>query len=175
LQTVKKGRPLVLIVDDDSWMRRVLKEVLCVEGFLVAEAAGMADAVRILQAVKPTAVILDLALPGKMSGLDLLWTCSRISTTRGVPVFVVSAYAELLPRDAFACAAGVLQKPVDLDQLVTALKQLVVNSSGARVFDSQADATLVHLRRRVWVDMAAFRTNAHARVGQLWPPRVTRL
>jgi len=62
----------VLTVDDDAWMRRALKEVLSVEGFLVAEAARIADAVRILQAVKPGAVILDLALPERTSGPDLL-------------------------------------------------------------------------------------------------------
>jgi hypothetical protein len=86
-------------------------------------------------------VILDPALPGNTSGLELLWTCNRMSTTRDVPVIVVSAYAELLPQDASACAAGVLQKPGDLDELVTALKQLLVNSSDARVFESPADAT----------------------------------
>jgi CheY-like chemotaxis protein len=117
-----RRRHFVLIVEDDQWMRSVLKEVLAVEGFRVADAPNAHTALRILDAIQPSAIVLDLALPG-VSGLELLWR-----TTKGrhcdIPVVVVSAYAELLPDEALANAACVLQKPIDLDDLIAVLGRL---------------------------------------------------
>jgi len=164
---VKQGRPLVLIVDDDRWMRQVLKEVLSVEDFLVAEASRITDAVRILKAIKPNAVVLDLALPGDSSGLDLLWTCNDTSVAHDVPVIVVSAYADLLPQEAFARAVRALQKPVDLDELVCVLKAVVSTRSSGRSTDHEDGRPQADVHRRDWLDAAAT-MSVDTRLGDLW-------
>ena len=46
-------RPLVLVLDDDQWMRHLLKEVLALEGFLVAESANASHAERLLHTCVP--------------------------------------------------------------------------------------------------------------------------
>ena len=158
----------MLIVDDDWWMRQVLREVLSVEDFLVAEATRITDAVRILKAIKPNAVALDLAPPGDSSGLDLLWTCNDTSVAHDVPVIVVSAYADLLPQEAFARAVRALQKPVDLDELVSALKAVVITRSSAGSTDHEAGRLQAHAHRRDWLDAAAT-ISVDTRLGDLWP------
>jgi two-component system, OmpR family, phosphate regulon response regulator OmpR len=125
---IERQPPLILVVEDDDCMRQVLSKLLLDEGFRVAEAARSADAFTLLHTISPSAVVLDLALPGAASGLDLLWECEDSATTTAVPVIVVSAYADVLPSDALACTASVLQKPVDLDELLITLKRLVLDS-----------------------------------------------
>jgi len=68
--TEKKAR--VLVVDDDTLMREVLKALLRDEGFEVAgEARDGQSALSMLQRSQPDLVCLDVNMPG-MSGLDVL-------------------------------------------------------------------------------------------------------
>ncbi len=60
----------ILIVDDDADMRRVLRDALGPLG-PIAEAAGGADALRVLRAGPARLVILDVAMPG-LGGLEVL-------------------------------------------------------------------------------------------------------
>jgi two-component system KDP operon response regulator KdpE len=79
--------PLVLVVDDETGIRRFLKVALTARGFRVAEAGTAAEAVDAVASSRPDVVILDLGLPDR-DGLDVTrdlreWT--------GVPIVVLSA------------------------------------------------------------------------------------
>jgi len=70
MNTKKLAR--VLVVDDDSLMREVLKALLRDEGFEVAgEARDGQSALSLLERTRPDLVCLDVNMPG-MSGLDVL-------------------------------------------------------------------------------------------------------
>jgi two-component system, OmpR family, KDP operon response regulator KdpE len=64
----------VLIVEDDSALRRSLRTTLGVLGFDVAEASNGEDALVRLRAVDYEAVVLDINMPG-IGGIE---TCRRI-------------------------------------------------------------------------------------------------
>ncbi|OYY93819.1 MAG: hypothetical protein B7Y41_10165 [Hydrogenophilales bacterium 28-61-23] len=62
----------VLVVDDDTLMREVLKALLRDEGFEIAgEARDGHSALALLERVRPDMVCLDVNMPG-MSGIDVL-------------------------------------------------------------------------------------------------------
>ena len=62
----------VIVVDDDTLMREVLKALLREDGFEVAgEARDGQSALLLLERVRPDIVCLDVNMPG-MSGLDVL-------------------------------------------------------------------------------------------------------
>lgn len=62
----------VLVVDDDTLMREVLKALLRDEGFVVAgEAKDGQSALAQIERTQPDLVCLDVNMPG-MSGLDVL-------------------------------------------------------------------------------------------------------
>ncbi len=62
----------VVVVDDDTLMREVLKALLREEGFQVAgEARDGGDALSLIQRVLPDVVCLDVNMPG-MTGIDVL-------------------------------------------------------------------------------------------------------
>lgn len=62
----------VLVVDDDTLMREVLKAILRSEGFTVAgEAKEGQGGIAMVERLRPDAVCLDVNMPG-ISGLDTL-------------------------------------------------------------------------------------------------------
>jgi len=67
---VTEKAPLVLIVDDMTETRRLMRRVLERDGFRVTEAASGEDALRVIRSSRPQLVILDLRLP-QMSGFDV--------------------------------------------------------------------------------------------------------
>lgn len=68
----KTTKQRVLVVDDDTLMREVLKAILREEGFMVAgEAKDGQACIAQVERLKPHAVCLDVNMPG-LSGLDTL-------------------------------------------------------------------------------------------------------
>lgn len=65
------GERLVLLVEDDGWLRPLLAELLADEGYRVIEVADGADVARLAAEQPPDAIVLDLRLPRK-SGLEVL-------------------------------------------------------------------------------------------------------
>lgn len=77
----------VLVVDDDSNVREVLRRYLTRAGHTVIEAADGASGLNAVRRDQPDLVILDLMMPG-MDGLDV---CSAIRRTSDVPVIMLTA------------------------------------------------------------------------------------
>ena len=63
-------RPLVLVVDDMTETRRLMRRVLERSGLRVIEAETGETALRAIARDRPTLVVLDLRLPG-ISGFDV--------------------------------------------------------------------------------------------------------
>ena len=63
--------PVVLAVDDDPPVRRLIQRSLREEGFRVVTASNGAEALRIFGEVRPDIVVLDLLLPDT-DGFELL-------------------------------------------------------------------------------------------------------
>jgi two-component system, OmpR family, phosphate regulon response regulator OmpR len=80
----------VLIVDDDSKLRKLLKEYLEGAEFQVIGLADGGAVMKTLEEESPDMVILDIMLP-KKSGLELLKEIRRGS---GVPVIMLTARGE---------------------------------------------------------------------------------
>lgn len=78
----------ILVVDDETPIRRLLRVGLTTEGYVVQEAADAAEAMAILAKEKPDVVILDLGLPD-VQGHDLLsgWRASGLE----LPVIILSS------------------------------------------------------------------------------------
>ena len=70
-RTVDPRAPLVLVVDDDDAVRKVVRLQLDDAGFRVVEADDGASALRRIRDDHPTLVVLDLSLP-RLGGLDVL-------------------------------------------------------------------------------------------------------
>ncbi|HZN95065.1 MAG TPA: response regulator [Myxococcales bacterium] len=113
----------LLVVDDDASHRALISDVLQEMGYRTREAANGREALDVLEAEMPIAVLLDLRMP-VMSGWGLLEALKKLPRARNLPIIIISAYgfeweAELVG------AAGYVSKPVDLDKLRSTLQQIV--------------------------------------------------
>lgn len=81
----------VLVVDDEQRMRKLVRDFLVREGYIVLEAADGAEAMDIFYREKDIAlVILDVMMP-RMDGWQ---TCREIRETSQVPVIMLTARSE---------------------------------------------------------------------------------
>jgi two-component system, NtrC family, response regulator AtoC len=80
----------LLVVDDDSLIRRSLGEMLRREGYVVAEAATGAEALRIASNAAPHLVITDFNMP-EIDGMQLLRELK--AKKPDMPVILVTGYA----------------------------------------------------------------------------------
>ena len=86
------GRPLakVLLVDDEDSLRKVMKELLERDGYIVSEARDGAQALNEIDRVGPDIIVLDLNLPG-LDGYGVLSHLRSRPATAAIPVIVLTA------------------------------------------------------------------------------------
>ena len=80
----------VLLVDDEDQLRRVMKDLLERDGYLVHEARDGVQALDQVDKVAPDIIVLDLNLPG-LDGYAVLAQLRSRPTTQGIPVIVLTA------------------------------------------------------------------------------------
>jgi len=82
----------ILIVEDDARMQKVLRRLFAAEAFAVESATDGVVAMERFHALSPSAVVLDLMLPG-LSGREV---CKRVKkASPRTPVIVLSAITEV--------------------------------------------------------------------------------
>jgi CheY-like chemotaxis protein len=118
--------PRVLVVDDDSAIRRMIVAALRREGpYTFFEAANGKEALDLMRSDAPDVIVLDLMMP-ILSGWDVLRERSHDETLRQIPVILVSANRD--PEIATAVDAGVcafLPKPFDIGALNALVRSCV--------------------------------------------------
>ena len=81
----------ILVVDDESWMRKLVKDFLEREGFEVLEAGDGMEAMEIFYEEKEIAlIILDVMMP-KMDGWQV---CREVRQSSKVPIIMLTARSE---------------------------------------------------------------------------------
>jgi two-component system KDP operon response regulator KdpE len=110
----------VLLVDDDSTLRRTLGIGLRAEGHDVLVAADGRTALQAVRDDRPDIVVLDLGLPD-LSGIEVLRTLRGWSTT---PVVVLSARAESAEKvEALDLGADdYVTKPFGMEELLARIR-----------------------------------------------------
>ncbi|MCW2923022.1 MAG: sensor protein [Thermoleophilia bacterium] len=116
----------VVVIDDDGPSRRLMRRILERRGFQVAEAEGGEAGLALIRAGRPPVVLLDLRMPGTLSGLDVLRVLREDPGTAGIPVVVVSASVDSAARSIALGlgAAAFLEKPVDFELLYETLARV---------------------------------------------------
>jgi len=87
---VQQLKRKVLLVDDEDQLRRVMKDLLEREGYIVAEARDGVQALDQVDQFGPDVIVLDLNLPG-LDGYGVLSHLRSRPATQDVPVVVLTA------------------------------------------------------------------------------------
>jgi two-component system cell cycle response regulator DivK len=113
----------ILVVEDNDRSMKLLRDVLQATGYRTLEAATGEQALSLAATQGPALVLMDIRLPD-MSGIEVLSRLRMHERTARVPVLAVTAEAMKgdLERLLEAGFDGYLSKPVDLDELLTAVE-----------------------------------------------------
>jgi two-component system chemotaxis response regulator CheY len=105
-------KPTVLLVDDDSMMRNVLKIILKSEGYReIDEASNGEEAIAQCLRLRPDLVLLDINMP-KMTGLQALEGIRKASPTTLVLMVSAESTLDKVDEALKKGAAGFVVKPI---------------------------------------------------------------
>jgi DNA-binding response OmpR family regulator len=115
-------RPMILVVEDEPYIRDVVRWLMEDEGFPVVVAGDAAAARALLRDQRPGLVILDWMLP-KGGGAAVLAELRALRP--GTPAIVISAIDSAAEGARSQGAVAFLRKPFELEELVVVAKRAV--------------------------------------------------
>ena len=118
--------PTILVVEDDSAVREMLRFVLQQNHFEVVEAVDAESAQNYLMEGRPSLVLLDWMLPG-MSGVDFAKKLKRDRLTRDIPVIIITAKGaeEDKVRGLESGADDYVTKPFSTRELIARIRAVI--------------------------------------------------
>ena len=125
----QRERPLVLIVEDQSDLRRLYAQQLTISGFDVIEAADGAEAVTWTSLHHPDVVLMDLSLP-VLDGWEATRRLKSDEKTAHIPVVALTAHdgaGDLQQATAAGCDWFV-PKPCPPDALIAEVRRVLAGS-----------------------------------------------
>jgi DNA-binding response OmpR family regulator len=119
---------LILIVEDDAPLRMLWRAALRLEGFETAEAGDGIEALRVLDQLTPSLVVLDLGLPA-LDGVSVRQEIAAQAISREIPVIIVTGSTDDLAHLDVPC---ILRKPISVDELIRSVHRCMqVGAPGA--------------------------------------------
>jgi two-component system cell cycle sensor histidine kinase/response regulator CckA len=121
---------ICLVVDDEPAIRAYLRAILQLERFQCLEANNAAQALRIVQKLdgRLDLVLTDIRMPGEMDGVDLAYSVQTLFP--GVPVVLISGYADADGAQRISSKFEVIRKPFVPESILAAVKKAVESRDG---------------------------------------------
>ncbi len=178
---------LVLVVDDEEEIRKLLKRLLTQKGYRVIEADRGLLALRLVKDHVPDLIILDAMLP-ELHGFDIARRIKGSAKYGSIPIIMVSAvYRGWRIAEDLKQNYGIeeyLEKPFRIADVMGAVQRLIareerpsapardpeylsaeaekaLNEGIAAYKGGHIDAAIEHLKRGVGIDPLAYRLHFH--------------
>jgi CheY-like chemotaxis protein len=120
----------LLVVDDDRNFLELAERLFIRQGYTPICTDAPQSALQIARTVKPSAIFLDILMPG-FDGWDVLAALKADPVTSDIPVFMISILSERSKAVA-AGADGIVMKPLDAAKVKAALAGLKATRGHAR-------------------------------------------
>ncbi|MBI9034761.1 MAG: response regulator [Bacteroidales bacterium] len=134
---INKGDKFVLIVEDDRTFAQVLLDIAREKGFKCMIAASGETGLHFTEKFYPSAIILDVGLPG-IDGWEVMDRLKSNPKTRHIPIYFISALDKNIEAMRMG-AVGFITKPASIDRLYS-------------VFDKLADLVSRSVKRLLVID-----------------------
>lgn len=125
----------ILYVDDNQPNRLLVRRIVEADGFSLLEAENAAQGWETAVSEKPDLILMDLLLPGGMSGLELTRRIKMNPQLSHIPVVAITAYGhtEAESKALAAGCIGFLYKPADIRQIRSIFRQFLNIGPGSMV------------------------------------------
>jgi len=136
-----KNVPTILVVDDDTPIRSLLRQELGEAGYQVKEAANGKAALDMVRLSKPDLIILDVMMP-EINGFDVAAVLKNDPATMDIPIIILSIVQDK-ERGLRIGVDRYLTKPINTEQLFHEVDELLeqgVSKKKVLVVDDDASA-----------------------------------
>ena len=118
----------ILIVDDDSDIRLILRSALESYGYHCDEASNGLEALEKIEAEEFALILLDYSMP-VMNGLEVIRRLGQASGSSRPQIVMMTAHSghDLRVQALDAGATAVLSKPFDLDHVLLTMERALKN------------------------------------------------
>ncbi len=119
----------ILVVDDDPDTRTYLTTVLEDNGFSTVSAADGVEALKKVEENRPDLIALDISMPEK-SGVAVYRSLKDDDQLKSIPVIIITGVSEdfekfISTRRQVPPPEGYISKPVDFEQLLSTVRELL--------------------------------------------------
>jgi len=143
-----KRKPIILVVEDNEDVRRVLKLSLESRGYKIAEAADGLAGLAAFESERPDLILFDVLLP-KLDGIEALKRLRKSPGGRDVPVIMMSAVLQIRDLQAETAqlkVSALLQKPFQMRRFLEEVHRVLSKEpegtrAAARPFPMATPAT----------------------------------
>ncbi|MBO9732965.1 MAG: response regulator [Chitinophaga sp.] len=137
---IKKGEPVILIVEDDTHFAKALLDFTHARGYKGIVAVRGDEAAELARIYKPIGILLDIQLPIK-DGWQVMEELKNDPQTRPIPVHIMSSM-EVKKESLLKGAVDFISKPVDMEsmQLIFEKMEFVLQRSTKKVLILEENA-----------------------------------
>lgn len=115
----------ILVVEDNELNMKLFHDLLCAHGYNVLKAGDGVAGLQLAREHHPDLIVMDIQLPGEISGLDVTRSLKEDDDLKSIPVVAVTAFAmkgdDQRIRDA-GCD-GYIPKPISATGFLKSIKQ----------------------------------------------------
>ncbi len=133
-------QPLILIVDDDRFMRTTFQDALVKADFRTVLAEDGTEAIACYSAHRPDLILLDLVMP-RMDGLEVCKEIRRLPGGKYIPILLVTSAddTESIHNSFEAGATDFISKPINPELLAHRIRYILrANSNTLKLAESEA-------------------------------------
>ncbi|MEH2071741.1 MAG: PleD family two-component system response regulator [Nostoc sp.] len=147
--TPQQTQSLVLIVDDEPFIRMILRNFLEREGYKIVEAENGIEALTVFNQLHPDIVLLDAMMPD-MDGFECCTQLQILDSSKHIPVLMITGLEdeESVDRAFEVGAIDYINKPIYWPVLRQRVKRLIQQSQ----LQQKLEAVNLELQRLVTID-----------------------
>lgn len=124
------GKPRILVVDDESGVRFILRRILGSAGYEVIEVASGEECLETLEKEKVDLVLMDIMMP-RMDGWEATKKIKENPATKDIPVAMLTVRTEdedKIKSFQKALADAHIEKPIIKEQLLGTIDWILKNA-----------------------------------------------
>jgi len=131
--TSSTSRRRVLIVEDNPLNMKLFSAMIEAQGYDVLQAIDGQGGIEVAQRQHPDLIIMDVQLPGDISGLDVTVSLKADGQTRDIPIIATTAFAQQFEEERIRASGcdGYMAKPIAISEFLDLIDSLIARPSEA--------------------------------------------
>jgi two-component system cell cycle response regulator DivK len=123
-------RKCVLIVEDNPLNMKLFSAMISAQGYEVLQAADGPGALDAARRRHPDLIIMDIQLPGGISGLEVTQTLKADGDTSKIPIIATTAFARRGDEETIRASGcdGYMAKPIAISEFLDLVQSFMTRS-----------------------------------------------